>query len=142
MVSFDGNGVRRPSRKNRQSKIELGGDRPVFYDNDVLDIARSIKPSPRGELEITDVNRVYLERGTLSVEKLGRGYAWLDTGTHDSLLQASEFVRTVEARQGLKIACVEEIAYHMGYIDAEQVLRLAEPLAKSGYGEYLRQLVE
>ena len=112
-----------------------------FYDNDVLDIARDIQPSPRGELEITDVNRVYLERGDLSVEKLGRGYAWLDTGTHDSLLQASEFVRTVEARQGLKVACVEEIAYFMGYIDAEQVLRLAEPLAKSGYGEYLRRLV-
>ena len=112
-----------------------------LYDNDVLDIARDIQPSPRGELEITDVNRVYLERGDLSVEKLGRGYAWLDTGTHDSLLQASEFVRTVEARQGLKIACVEEIAYFMGYIDAEQVLRLAAPLAKSGYGEYLRRLV-
>jgi glucose-1-phosphate thymidylyltransferase len=112
-----------------------------FYDNDVLEIARTIRPSPRGELEITDVNRVYLERGDLSVEKLGRGYAWLDTGTHDSLLQASEFVRTVEARQGLKVACVEEIAYFMGYIDAEQVLRLAEPLAKSGYGEYLRRLV-
>ena len=112
-----------------------------FYDNDVLDIARDIAPSARGELEITDVNRVYLERGDLSVEKLGRGYAWLDTGTHDSLLQASEFVRTVEARQGLKIACVEEIAYFMGYIDAEQVLRLAAPLAKSGYGEYLRRLV-
>ncbi len=112
-----------------------------FYDNDVLEIARTIAPSPRGELEITDVNRVYLERGDLAVEKLGRGYAWLDTGTHDSLLQASEFVRTVEARQGLKVACVEEIAYYMGYIDAEQVLRLADPLAKSGYGEYLRRLV-
>ncbi|MEQ9333065.1 glucose-1-phosphate thymidylyltransferase RfbA [Thalassobaculum sp.] len=112
-----------------------------FYDNDVLEIARTIAPSPRGELEITDVNRVYLERGDLAVERLGRGYAWLDTGTHDSLLQASEFVRTVEARQGLKIACVEEIAYYMGYIDAEQVLRLAAPLAKSGYGEYLRRLV-
>ncbi|MEQ8396368.1 glucose-1-phosphate thymidylyltransferase RfbA [Thalassobaculum sp.] len=112
-----------------------------FYDNDVVDVAREIKPSPRGELEITDVNRVYLERGSLSVEKLGRGYAWLDTGTHDSLLQASEFVRTVEARQGLKVACVEEIAYFMHYIDAEQVLRLADPLAKSGYGEYLRRLV-
>ena len=112
-----------------------------FYDNDVLDIARDIQPSVRGELEITDVNRVYLERGDLSVEKLGRGYAWLDTGTHDSLLQASEFVRTVEARQGLKVACVEEIAYSMGYIDAEQVLRLAGPLAKSGYGAYLNALV-
>jgi glucose-1-phosphate thymidylyltransferase len=112
-----------------------------FYDNDVLDIALDIKPSPRGELEITDINLVYLKRSLLSVERLGRGYAWLDTGTHDSLLQASEFVRTIEARQGLKVACVEEIAYHMGYIDAEQVMRLAQPLAKSGYGEYLRSVV-
>jgi len=112
-----------------------------FYDNSVVDIAASIAPSPRGELEITDVNRVYLERGDLRVERMGRGYAWLDTGTHASLLQASEFVRTVEDRQGLKIACVEEIAYHMGYIDAEQVLKLAAPLAKSGYGEYLQRLV-
>ena len=113
-----------------------------FYDNTVLDVAANIAPSARGELEITDVNAVYLERGTLSVEKLGRGYAWLDTGTHDSLLQASEYVRTVEARQGLKIACVEEIAHHMRYIDDEQLLRLAEPLAKSGYGGYLRRLVQ
>jgi len=112
-----------------------------FYDNTVLDVAAAIAPSPRGELEITDVNAVYLARGALSVEKLGRGFAWLDTGTHDSLLQASEYVRTIEARQGLKIACVEEIAHHMGYIDDEQLLRLAEPLAKSGYGEYLRHLV-
>ncbi|MBT5263528.1 MAG: glucose-1-phosphate thymidylyltransferase RfbA [Rhodospirillaceae bacterium] len=113
-----------------------------FYDNEVVEIAKSIKPSPRGELEITDLNRVYLERGTLRVECMGRGYAWLDTGTHDSLLQASEFVRTVEERQGLKIACVEEIAYHMNFIDTEQLLRLAEPLSKSGYGEYLKSLID
>lgn len=142
VVSFDAGGkateiVEKPA--DPKSNWAVTG--LYFYDNDVLEIARTIKPSPRGELEITDVNRVYLERGDLAVEKLGRGYAWLDTGTHDSLLQASEFVRTVEARQGLKVACVEEIAYFMDYIDAEQVLRLAEPLAKSGYGEYLRRLV-
>ncbi|GHD59423.1 glucose-1-phosphate thymidylyltransferase [Thalassobaculum fulvum] len=142
VVSFDAGGtateiVEKP--KDPKSNWAVTG--LYFYDNDVLEIARTIAPSPRGELEITDVNRVYLERGDLAVEKLGRGYAWLDTGTHDSLLQASEFVRTVEARQGLKVACVEEIAYYMGYIDAEQVLRLADPLAKSGYGEYLRRLV-
>ncbi len=112
-----------------------------FYDNQVLDIAANIEPSLRGELEITDVNSVYLDRGALRVQRMGRGYAWLDTGTHASLLQASEFVRTVEDRQGLKVSCVEEIAFHMGYIDTEQVLRLAAPLAKSGYGEYLERVV-
>jgi glucose-1-phosphate thymidylyltransferase len=112
-----------------------------FYDNDVVRVAEGIKPSPRGELEITDVNRVYLERGQLRVERMGRGYAWLDTGTHESLLQASEFVRTVEDRQGLKIACVEEVAHYMGFIDAAQVKALAGPLAKSGYGEYLLRLI-
>ena len=112
-----------------------------FYDNDVVRVAEGIKPSPRGELEITDVNRVYLERGQLQVERMGRGYAWLDTGTHESLLQASEFVRTVEDRQGLKIACVEEVAHHMGFIDDAQLRRLAAPLAKSGYGEYLLRIV-
>ncbi|EKE77271.1 glucose-1-phosphate thymidylyltransferase RfbA [Oceanibaculum indicum] len=112
-----------------------------FYDNDVVEIARSIRPSARGELEITDVNRVYLERGDLNVEQMGRGFAWLDTGTHDSLIQAGEFVRTVEARQSLKIACPEEIAYRLGFIDAAQLERLAQPLAKSGYGEYLLRVL-
>ena len=112
-----------------------------FYDNDVVEIAKSIRPSARGELEITDVNRVYLERGDLNVEQMGRGFAWLDTGTHDSLIQAGEFVRTVEARQSLKIACPEEIAYRLGFIDAAQLERLAQPLAKSGYGEYLLRVL-
>jgi glucose-1-phosphate thymidylyltransferase len=111
-----------------------------FYDNDVIAIAESIKPSARGELEITDVNRVYLERGSLTVEQLGRGTAWLDTGTHDTLLQASEFVRTIEERQGLKIACVEEIAFRKGLIGAADLERLAEPLSKNQYGEYLRRI--
>lgn len=112
-----------------------------FYDHNIVDVAKSIKPSPRGELEITDVNKVYLNAGRLQVEKMRRGYAWLDTGTHEALLSAGTFVQTIQARQGLKIACVEEIAYRMGYIDAEQVLRLAKPLAKNGYGRYLQQLV-
>jgi glucose-1-phosphate thymidylyltransferase len=112
-----------------------------FYDNRVLDIARALKPSSRGELEITDVNSWYLTQGELEVEVLGRGTAWLDTGTHDALLQASLFVQTIEQRQGLKIACPEEIAYRMGYIDAGQVERLAEPLRKSAYGEYLIRMI-
>jgi glucose-1-phosphate thymidylyltransferase len=113
-----------------------------FYDNRVLDIVRDLKPSARGELEITDVNVEYLRHGQLRVEILGRGMAWLDTGTHESLKQAADFVKTIEERQDLKISCPEEIAYRMGYIDAEQVVRLAEPLKKNSYGRYLLELVE
>ena len=111
-----------------------------FYDNSVLDIAATLKPSPRGELEITDVNRIYLERGFLTVEKMGRGIAWLDTGTHESLLQASEFVHVIESRQGLKICCPEEIAFRQNYIDVAQLKALAGPLAKSAYGQYLLRI--
>jgi glucose-1-phosphate thymidylyltransferase len=111
------------------------------YDNSAPEIAASLKPSARGELEITDLNNVYLSRGMLNVQRFGRGYAWFDTGTHDSLLEASEFVRTIELRQGLKIACVEEVAYRMGYIDVDQLLSLARDLSKSGYGSYLERLV-
>ncbi|MCI6086220.1 glucose-1-phosphate thymidylyltransferase RfbA [Selenomonas sp.] len=113
-----------------------------FYDNDIVDIAKTIRPSERGELEITDVNKRYLEAGKLRVEKMRRGYAWLDTGTHDSLLAAASFVATIQARQGLKIACLEEIAYRMGHIGKEQLLRLAEPLKKNEYGQYLIQLAK
>ena len=111
-----------------------------FYDSDIVDVAKSIKPSARGELEITDVNKIYLERGTLRVEKMRRGYAWLDTGTHESLLTAGSFVHTIQTRQGLKISCIEEIAYRMGYIDANQLMKLAEPLLKNDYGKYLQRL--
>ncbi len=113
-----------------------------FYDNEVLDIAANIRPSPRGELEITDVNRAYLERGDLNVELMGRGYAWLDTGTHESLIEASNFIQTIEHRQGLKVCCPEEIAYRRGYINAEQLQKLAAPLAKNGYGQYLHNLLK
>ncbi|EKP0260170.1 glucose-1-phosphate thymidylyltransferase [Aeromonas sobria] len=112
-----------------------------FYDNSVIEIAKSLKPSPRGELEITDVNSIYLEQGNLSVAMMGRGYAWLDTGTHQSLIEASNFIQTIETRQGLKVACPEEIAYRKKFIDKEQVLRLAKPLSKNGYGQYLLRMV-
>lgn len=113
-----------------------------FYDKDIVDVAKSIKPSARGELEITDVNKIYLERGSLRVEKMRRGYAWLDTGTHESLLQAGSFVHTIQTRQGLKISCIEEISYRMGYIDEVQLLKLAAPLAKNEYGKYLQRLAK
>jgi len=113
-----------------------------FYDNRVVEIAEGLRPSARGELEITDVNRAYLEMGALHVEKLGRGIAWLDTGTHESLMQAGDFIRVIEERQGLKVACVEEIAYRLGYIDSSELEHLARPLMKNGYGQYLMRLLE
>jgi glucose-1-phosphate thymidylyltransferase len=113
-----------------------------FYDNQIVGVAQAMKPSPRGELEITDVNRWYLERGQLTTELMGRGMAWLDTGTHDSLLDASMFIQTIEKRQGLKVACLEEIAYRQGYIDAAQLQDLVKRLAKSSYGEYLRRIID
>jgi len=113
-----------------------------FYDNDVIEIAKAVKPSPRGELEITDVNNAYLQRGNLRVERFGRGFAWLDTGTHDSLLDASQYVQTIEHRQGLKVACLEEIAYQQGWIDRQQLLVQATAFGKTGYGQYLFKLAE
>ena len=113
-----------------------------FYDNQVVEIAKNIKPSPRGELEITDVNKAYLEKGQLDVELMGRGFAWLDTGTHDSLQEASSFIATVQKRQNLKVACLEEIAYRMNYIDKAKVIELAQPLKKNDYGQYLLRLVK
>jgi glucose-1-phosphate thymidylyltransferase len=113
-----------------------------FYDRNVVEYASKIRPSARGELEITDLNRLYLERGELSVEIMGRGYAWLDTGTHESLLDASRFIQTIEHRQGLKVACPEEIAWHQGWIDSDDLARLAEPLHKNGYGKYLLNLLQ
>lgn len=113
-----------------------------FYDNQVVELARSLKPSARGELEITDLNSLYLEQGQLNVEIMGRGYAWLDTGTHDSLLEAGQFIATLEKRQGLKVACPEELAYRQGWIDAEQLTALALPLAKNGYGQYLLAMLK
>jgi glucose-1-phosphate thymidylyltransferase len=144
-------GVVEFDREGRAVSIEEKPARPrssyavtglYFYDNQVVDIAASLRPSARGELEITDVNRRYLEQGQLRVERMGRGYAWFDAGTHDSLLQASEFVRTIQERQGLQIACPEELAYRLGYIDAGQVQRLAEPLLKTEYGKYLLRVLE
>ncbi|MCE9950346.1 glucose-1-phosphate thymidylyltransferase RfbA [Hafnia paralvei] len=113
-----------------------------FYDNRVVKMAKNLKPSARGELEITDINRIYLEQGDLSVAMMGRGYAWLDTGTHESLIEAANFIQTIETRQGLKVACPEEIAYRKGFIDAEQVRCLAEPLAKNDYGKYLLRMIK
>lgn len=142
VVEFNGDGVAMDIQekpvKPRSSYAVTG---LYFYDNDVLDIAAGIRPSQRGELEITDINKAYLSRGDLQVEVMSRGTAWLDTGTHNSLLDAANFIRVVEERQGLKIACPEEIAFRMGYIDAEQLQALAAPLEKSGYGLYLQSLL-
>ncbi|EHG20861.1 glucose-1-phosphate thymidylyltransferase 1 [Selenomonas infelix ATCC 43532] len=142
VVSFDAAGhALTLEEKPKEPKSNYAVTGLYFYDSDIVGIAREIRPSARGELEITDVNKVYLAAGKLHVERLRRGYAWLDTGTHESLLSAATFVQTIQARQGLKISCIEEIAYRMGYIDAEQVLRLAEPLAKNEYGIYLKRLI-
>ncbi|EIK54990.1 glucose-1-phosphate thymidylyltransferase [Stutzerimonas stutzeri TS44] len=141
VIDFDENGkalsIEEKPKKPKSSYAVTG---LYFYDNDVIEIAKSIKPSPRGELEITDVNMAYLTRGDLNVERFGRGFAWLDTGTHDSLLEAAQYVQTIEHRQGLKVACLEEIAYQHKWIDREQLLRRADALGKTGYGQYLFKL--
>ncbi len=142
VVDFDEQGnALSIEEKPEQPKSNYAVTGLYFYDNCVVDIAKSIKPSSRGELEITDVNKVYLEESKLNVELMGRGAAWLDTGTHDNLLAAAQFIQTLEQRQGLKVCCPEEVAYRMGYISKEQLMALAEPLRKSGYGEYLVNIV-
>ena len=143
VVAFDKEGrATSLEEKPLQPKSNYAVTGLYFYDNQVLDIAASIQPSARGELEITDVNRTYLEQGNLNVELMGRGYAWLDTGTHESLIEASNFIQTIEHRQGLKVCCPEEIAYRRGYINAVQLEKLAAPLLKNGYGQYLLRLLK
>lgn len=143
VVEFDGRGnAVGIEEKPRYPRSQWAVTGLYFYDDAVAEIAAGLEPSARGELEITDLNNVYLERGLLTVERLGRGCAWFDAGTHESLLEAAEFVRTIEMRQGLKIACVEEVAYHMGYIDRERLLRLATQFGKNDYGAYLEALAD
>jgi len=143
VVYFDNNGkVLDLEEKPKNPKSSYAVPGIYFYDNQVVNFAKSLKPSPRGELEITDLNKIYLQNGNLSVKVMNRGTAWLDTGTHDSLLDAGNFVQIIEQRQGLKIGCIEEVAYRMGFIDKNQLVKLAEPLRKSGYGNYLLKLID
>ncbi|MDQ6962771.1 MAG: glucose-1-phosphate thymidylyltransferase RfbA [Mariprofundaceae bacterium] len=143
VVSFDENNIATHiEEKPTHPKSNHAVTGLYFYDNQVVDMAKDLQPSPRGELEITDINKLYLEQGSLHVERLNRGTAWLDTGTHDSLLEAANFIEIIEKRQGLKISCPEEIAYHKNYINCDQLLKLAQPLAKNGYGQYLLNILE